>query len=424
VGSRHGRQFSASELNLLAAVGNQIATTIDKSLLLNETREAYETLRLTQEQLLQSEKMVAVGQLISGVAHELNNPLTAILGYSQLLKSDEFTNARGAEYVEKLYKQAMRTHRIVQNLLSVARQHRPERTQVQINQILDDTIGLREYDMKVNNIRVHREFDPRLPATAADPHQLQQVFLNILNNAVDAIQEKDTSGDIWIKTLTKGGGRICVEITDSGPGVKNPHKIFDPFYTTKPVGKGTGLGLSICYGIIKEHAGEIQVRNAPPRGAVFTIEIPVSLAAPAQKPGIPARTVKTVAGRVLLVDDEEDVLQVEQEILASHNLAVETATSAAQGIEILKATAFDAVIVDMKMPGELTTLDFFCWIGRHRPELATRIAFTDSDPTLGAVSDQLKASGCMVLAKPFRIEDFWQAVQKLLHTEIAAPSPR
>src|SRR5262249_47308415 len=153
-----------------------------------------------------------------------------ILGYSQLLKSDEFTNTRGAEYVEKLYKQAMRTHRIVQNLLSVARQHKPERTQAQINQILDDTLGLREYDMKLNNIRVHRDFDLDLPATAADPHQLQQVFLNIVNNAVDAILEHEPSGDIWIKTSVKNG-RLCVEITDSGPGVKNPHKIFDPFFT-------------------------------------------------------------------------------------------------------------------------------------------------------------------------------------------------
>jgi PAS domain S-box-containing protein len=423
VGSRSGRPFSASELNLLAAVGNQIATTIDKSFLLNETREAYETLRHTQEQLLQSEKMVAVGQLISGVAHELNNPLTAILGYSQLLKSDEFTNARGAEYVEKLYKQAMRTHRIVQNLLSVARQHKPERSQAQVNQILDDTIGLREYDMKINNIRVHRELDPQLPVTGADSHQLQQVFLNILNNAVDAIQERETSGDIWIKTSVKAG-RLCIEITDSGPGVKNPHKIFDPFYTTKPVGKGTGLGLSICYGIVKEHAGEIHVKNAPPRGAMFTIQLPISLAAPAPKSEAPVRAAKEPAGKILLIDDEEDVLQLEQEILVSHNLGVKTATSAAEGVEILKTTTVDAVIVDMKMPGEMSTLDFFCWIGRHRPELATRIAFTASDPNPDAISDQLKASGGMVLAKPFRIEDFWLAVQKLLQADMVAPLRR
>jgi PAS domain S-box-containing protein len=418
VGSRHGRQFSTAELNLLAAVGNQIATTIDKSLLLNETREAYESLRLTQEQLLQSEKMVAVGQLISGVAHELNNPLTAILGYSQLLKGDEFTTARGSDYVEKLYKQAMRTHRIVQNLLSVARQHKPERTQAQINQILEDTVALREYDMKLNNIRIHRDFDPHLSVTAADPHQLQQVFLNILNNAVDAIQEKGGAGDIWIRTATSGG-RICIEITDSGAGVKSPHKIFDPFFTTKPVGKGTGLGLSICYGIIKEHSGEISVRNSPPRGATFTILLPVSVGAmPANESS--AQLPEATGGKVLLVDDEEDVLQLEREILISHGLSARTAHSAKEAIEILKRTHVDALVADMKMPGQVSTLDLYCWIGNHRPELATHVAFTASDPGSGEIAEQLKGSGCAVLAKPFRIEEFWLAVQKLLQAEVAS----
>jgi PAS domain S-box-containing protein len=422
VGSRQGRQFSTAELNLLAAVGNQIATTIDKSLLLNETREAYESLRHTQEQLLQSEKMVAVGQLISGVAHELNNPLTAILGYSQLLKSDEFTTPRGADYVEKLYKQAMRTHRIVQNLLSVARQHKPERSQAQINQILEDTAALREYDMKLNNIRVHRDFDPHLPVTAADPHQLQQVFLNILNNAVDAIQEKGSVGDVWIRT-SANSGRICIEITDSGGGVKNPHKIFDPFYTTKPVGKGTGLGLSICYGIIKEHSGEIHVKNSASRGATFTIYLPVlKPLAPTPEPA--GQVPEATGGKVLLVDDEEDVLQLEREILISHGLSAKIARNAGEAIEILKRTPIDAVVADMKMPGELSTSDLYSWIGKHRPELMTHVAFTASDPASAEMAERVRAAGCTLLAKPFRIEEFWLAVQRLLNEEIATSSIR
>src|SRR5579863_6135303 len=275
IGSRDTRAFSTAELNLLSAVGNQIATTIDKSLLLEKTREAYDTLRRTQEQLLQSEKMAAVGQLISGVAHELNNPLTAILGYSQLLKSEQFVHARGAEYLEKLYKQAQRTHHVVQNLLSFARQQKPHRAPVQLNQILEDTLVLREFDMKLHNIVIHRDFDPQLPMTGGDFHQLEQVFLNLLNNAVDAIQEKSGSGEIWLRTEAEGE-RLRVELTDSGPGVTNPHKIFDPFYTTKPVGKGTGLGLSICYGIVKEHGGEIHVRNEDPEGATFTVSLPLA----------------------------------------------------------------------------------------------------------------------------------------------------
>lgn len=275
VASRDVREFSAAELNLLAAVGNQIAITIDKSRLLQESREAYETLRQMQEQLLQSEKMAAVGQLVSGVAHELNNPLTAILGYSELLKSEDRVSGRGAEYLEKLYKQAQRTHHIVQNLLSFARQRKPERAPAQVNRVIEDTLALREYDLKIHRIQVHRQLDPKLPEISADFHQLQQVFLNILNNAVDAISECNRPGEIRVRTFAVGDN-IRAEFTDNGPGVKNPHRVFDPFYTTKPVGKGTGLGLSICYGIVKEHGGEIEVRSDNGRGATFVVNLPVS----------------------------------------------------------------------------------------------------------------------------------------------------
>jgi PAS domain S-box-containing protein len=275
VGSRDVREFSAAELNLLAAVGNQIAITIDKSRLLEESRAAYHTLRQMQEQLLQSEKMAAVGQLVSGVAHELNNPLTAILGYSELLKSEDQVGSRGAEYLEKLYKQAQRTHHIVQNLLSFARQRKPERGSAQVNRVVEDTLALREYDLKIHRVEVHRQLDPNLPEISADFHQLQQVFLNILNNAVDAISECGYPGEIWVRSFSVGDS-VRVEFTDNGPGVKNPHRVFDPFYTTKPVGKGTGLGLSICYGIVKEHGGEIEVRNESGRGATFSVTLPLN----------------------------------------------------------------------------------------------------------------------------------------------------
>src|SRR6266436_461944 len=254
IGSRTAREFSPADVNLLIAVGSQISSAIERSNLYEEARQAYENLRRTQEQLLHSEKLAAVGQLISGVAHELNNPLTAILGYSQLLTSSGQMGQQGIEYADKLYKQAQRTHRIVQNLLSFARQHKPERMQVQINQALEETLALRDYDLRMHNIRVHLDLAENLPVTSADPHQLQQVFLNMVNNAVDAILEHSTDGDLWVRTGFDGD-RLGIEFTDSGPGVKDASRVFDRFYTTKPVGKGTGLGLSICYGIITEHGG-------------------------------------------------------------------------------------------------------------------------------------------------------------------------
>ena len=423
VGCRSRREFSTAELNLLAALANQIAATIDKSVLLEETREAYESLRCAQEQLLQSEKMAAVGQLISGVAHELNNPLTAILGYSQLLKSEELMNARGADYLEKLYKQAQRTHHIVQNLLSFARQHKPERTPVELNQILEDTLTLREYDMNLNNIRIHRQFGGNLPATGGDFHQLQQVFLNILNNAVDAIGEKGGKGEIWVRT-DMVENRVRTEITDSGPGVQNPHRVFDPFYTTKPVGKGTGLGLSICYGIVKEHGGEIQVKNSPPRGATFTILLPVLPSERLPEPKRSSRIRESIAARVLLVDDEETVLQLEHEVLRARGVTVKLARSGKEAMELLRRETVDAVVADIKMKDEISAVAMYQWIEQNRPELCGRVVFTASNVRDGEASDSLRKSGCPVVSKPFAIEQLWDAVQKVLTAEVSSPLKR
>jgi two-component system NtrC family sensor kinase len=419
VSCRTMREFSGAELNLLAAVGSQIATAIDKSLLLDQTRQAYEELRRAQEQLLQSEKMAAVGQLISGVAHELNNPLTAILGYSQLLESERHVDSRGAEYAEKLHKQAQRTHRIVQNLLSFARQHKPERLPVQINQILEDTLFLREYDFKLNNIRIHRELDPELPVTAADAHQLQQVFLNILNNAFDAALERASDGDIWVRTRA-AGGFLVVEFTDSGPGVRDLLRVFDPFYTTKPVGRGTGLGLSICYGIVKEHGGEIQVRNAVPRGATFTVTLPLQPSGngPAAKGGIKKQPL--AAGRVLLVDDEETILELERKILEKHSFSVSVARNGREAIRALGNQSMDAVVAGMKMPGEVSGAELCRWIEQHRPELSGRVIFTISDAGEKGVRLELEKSGCPWVQKPFRIEELLEAIRGVLARDSSA----
>ena len=419
IGCRDERAFSTADLNLLFAVANQMAITIDKSLLLEKTREAYDSLRQAQEQLLQSEKMAAVGQLISGVAHELNNPLTAILGYSQLLKSDESIETRHADYLEKLYKQAQRTHHIVQNLLSFARQHKPQRAPVQVNQILEETLVLREYDMKLNNIVVHRKFDPIMPATPGDFHQLEQVFMNILNNAVDAIREKGGPGEIWIRTEV-AGDRLKVELADNGSGVSNPHRIFDPFYTTKPVGKGTGLGLSICYGIIKEHGGEIQVRNSPPRGATFTITLPLAaLEAPA-----PPKSIAPIAqfsGTVLLAESEESVLQVEREMLSAAGGTIRVARNAREAIDILQGDLIDVIVADMDMSGEYSATGLCGWIESNRPELAGRVVFTTSQPQ-DRLPDGFRSAGSVLLRKPFPLEKLCETVRGIVAAPVPSPA--
>jgi len=231
---------------------------------------------MLQAKLMHAEKMAAVGQLVSGVAHEVNNPLTAILGFADLLLENPELTGEVKDDLQVIVQESQRTREIVQNLLSFARQTRPEKQPVDVNQVLRRTISLRSYDLGSHGIELREDFDPQLPEVIADAHQLQQVFLNILNNACDAVREGKRRGKIVI-TTAQSNGSIEVRFKDNGTGITNPDRIFDPFYTTKEVGKGTGLGLSICYGIVREHSGEIVCfNNHTSPGATFTIRLPLT----------------------------------------------------------------------------------------------------------------------------------------------------
>ena len=413
LGHRLPRKVSVAELNMLTTVCNQIAVAVEKMQLHEETREAYENLRRTQEQLLQSEKMAAVGQLISGVAHELNNPLTAILGYGELLTGTEMVSSEGAQYVAKLHKQAQRSHRIVHNLLSFARQHKPERLPVHVNQIVEDTLSLREYDLRLHQIEVHRQFATDLPQTLADAHQLQQVLLNILNNAMDAILENSASRELWIRTGLDNG-RIVIECVDSGPGVTELPRIFDPFYTTKPVGQGTGLGLSICYGIIAEHGGEILVANDPPRGASVTVLLPLLVAEPGPEAPNTAEADAVESGtrvRILLLEEEEAVLELEREILTPRYGVIRAVHSVREAQDALECEPFDLVVTAFKMAGEVSSRELYAWICRRRPELSRRVIFTVSGTGSDGPPLIEPLDGCAFLQKPFSVSEFLAAVQ-------------
>jgi PAS domain S-box-containing protein len=413
VGSRTPKEFSPADVNLLIAVGSQLSSAIERTTLYEEARQAYDNLRRTQEQLLHSEKMAAVGQLISGVAHELNNPLTAILGYSQLLTSSGQMGPQGIEYSEKLYKQAQRTHRIVQNLLSFARQHKPERVPVQLNLILEETLALRDYDLRMNHIRVHLELSAELPYTSADPHQLQQVFLNMVNNAVDAMLEHSNEGDLWVRTGTNGD-KLFIEFTDSGPGVKDASRVFDPFYTTKPVGKGTGLGLSICYGIITEHGGSIRVSNVPPRGASFTIEVPYQPIRPMKAPEAGQTIEQVKEGRILLIDQDDSVLETVKAILLEREHEVETAKTAADAMALLENRQFDLIVADLDLSGTVGRNILHDWIMARKPGMAKRCLWMRGVAALGRPPDETPTNGNYILQKPFKAEELLAAVNGVL----------
>jgi two-component system, NtrC family, sensor kinase len=229
-----------------------------------------------QAKLMHTEKMAALGQLVSGVAHEVNNPLAAIVGFTDLLLENPAVPADAKEELQVILQEAQRTRVIVQNLLSFARQMPAQREPAQVNSILRQTMKLRAYDLENHGVELTEKYAAELPMVIGDPHQLQQVFLNILNNAYDAVQETRRTGKIEVQTVHRSD-KIEIVFRDNGPGISQIDRIFDPFFTTKEVGKGTGLGLSICYGIIQAHRGEIVARNNPDGdGSTFIVRLPIA----------------------------------------------------------------------------------------------------------------------------------------------------
>jgi len=413
VGSRTQREFSSADSSLMIAVGSQVANAVERSQLYAEAKRAYENLRRAQEQLLHSEKLAAVGQLISGVAHELNNPLTAILGYTQLLTSNGQLGQQALSYTEKLYKQAQRTHRIVQNLLSFSRQHKPERSPVHLKQIIEDTLGLRDYDLRMSQIQLQLDLAEDLPEVSADAHQLQQVFLNLINNAVDAILEQGAQGKIRVSTGVEGD-QVFVEFSDSGPGVKDASRVFDPFYTTKPVGKGTGLGLSICYGIITEHGGTIRVQNQPGGGACFRIELPLQSNGISPTPVPPSKTGTMRGGKILVVDSHESILDTVAGILRKNEYATETCKALKDARKLFALQDFDLVIADWRLVAEEHKWTSPDTSNKDALGLGSRILWMSAIIPDNQGRLTLPGPTGNVLQKPFRAEDLLAEVESKL----------
>jgi two-component system NtrC family sensor kinase len=260
----------------------------DRTRLLAQSERSIENLQRLQAQIVQSEKLVSLGQLAAGAAHEINNPLTAILGFSDLLAGDPALPEKARTTASKIRDQARRTKTLVGNLLSFARQVPAERTLLDINTVVTNAVQLRTLDLRSGRVRIELQLESVLPGVRGDGNQLMQVFFNMINNAVDAM-ESVQGGVLTIKTL-RDRAYVVVLFSDNGPGLKEPSRVFDPFYTTKPVGKGTGLGLSICFGIVQEHSGRILCYNRQEGGAVFRVELPAVLAALPTKDLQPAAT--------------------------------------------------------------------------------------------------------------------------------------
>jgi len=267
---------AALPLAVLIFVRNHLTDT-DRARLLMQSEHALENLKRLQAQIVQSEKLVSLGQLAAGAAHEINNPLAAILGFSDLLADDPTIPEKARTTAPKIRDQARRTKTLVGNLLSFARQVPAERTLLDINTVVNNAVQLRALDLRSGITRIELQVESVLPGVRGDGNQLMQVFFNIISNALDAM-EAGHGGVLTIRTL-RDRGNVVILFSDTGPGLKDPQRVFDPFYTTKPVGKGTGLGLSICFGIVQEHNGKILAYNRQEGGAVFRVELPAVLAA-------------------------------------------------------------------------------------------------------------------------------------------------
>ncbi len=374
--------------------------------------------RLVQERLLQSEKMSSVGQLVSGVAHELNNPLTGIMGFAQLLMLRELDDATRRQ-VQTIYDEAERASKIVSNLLTFARRRKAQKEPVSLNTLIDRVLELRNYDLRVRDIEVERDLDADLPETMVDTNQIQQVFLNIIINAEQTMRGDGGAGVLRIRT-TRGDGVVTISFQDTGPGMsaETLRRIFDPFFTTKDAGEGTGLGLTISYGIIEEHGGRIWAESKPGRGTTFFIELPVvarAASAPPQKPvAEPLSDAAPVERRrILVVDDEESIQKLLTGVLEMDGHEVQLASNGREALERVRAEPFDIIISDIKMP-VMGGPGLYHKLREEGSPLARRLIFITGDTVAPDTRSFLQSVENDVLAKPFRLRDVRETVRKAL----------
>ncbi len=380
--------------------------------------------RELQEQLLQREKLSALGELISGVAHELNNPLTGVLGFSQLVMGHPDCPEKVRRDLRRIHEQAQRCERIVHNLLSFARKHRPEKRLLGVNGVLDSALALLDYQLHVENIRVVRDLETELPKTMADYHQLQQVFLNLINNARQAMVLAKKGGQLVVRTRSQDGW-VRIEIADDGPGIPEEllPRIFDPFFTTKPKGIGTGLGLSLCYGMVSEHGGRIRARSRAGQGATFVVELPVRRSEAASEPpeAGAGKTPQPVSPRsVLVADDEEAIVELLYQVLSAEGHRVDTARSGDVALRKIENRDYDLLITDLRMPGCDGRRLCERWRSLH-PERAGSVLLTTGDTLSDATRSFLEDSGVPHIEKPFDLKHLQDLIRSLL--ERTSPSP-
>jgi signal transduction histidine kinase len=413
--SKNG-QFSQYDLRLLESLAPQAAIAIENAFLFESVKAQMLKIEQTQDQLLQAEKLSAIGQLVAGVAHELNNPLTAIVGYAQLLL-ETCEDQEVCEDLERINREAQRSARIVQNLLAFARQQKMEKHPVELGGILNKTIDLLAYQLEVDNIKLIRNIPSEPMIVLGDTYQLQQVFLNVITNAHQEMRKAHGAGTLTIGTRVIEQHTVQVQFIDDGPGIskENIGRIFDPFFTTKDVGEGTGLGLSICLGIVQEHEGRIWADSELGQGATFSVELPLYKDTLQDNMSMDIHVKLTSIEQldVLVVDDEIEIARLFQRILESEGHSVTAVHSGLEAREVINSQHFNLIICDLKMPG-MNGRELYAYLKQTNPELARHVIFSTGD----VVSDEswtfLEEVGNRFISKPFKPEQVLAGIREIL----------
>lgn len=377
-------------------------------------REAEREVRTQREAMRQSERLSALGSLLAGVAHELNNPLSIVVAHATLLEDMAGSDPSLAARTQKIRNAADRCARIVQTFLGLARRRPPERKPLRIAEVVDAAFDLVGYTLRSAGVKVTRDLPADLPAISADTDQLVQVMINLLTNAHQALMTREHPRQLAISARATEDGGIVLAVADNGPGVPAEvrERVFDPFFTTKPEGVGTGVGLSLCRGIVTAHGGAITLEETPGGGATIRIVLPPGrpaaegAAEDAERPPLVTRRLR----RALVVDDEPEVGAVLAEILRADGMLVETASDGAGAQTMLAEREVDLILTDLRMPG-VDGMALHRWLAETRPELARRVVFVTGDRISTAIDIALRETGLPVLAKPFTPADVRRVVR-------------
>jgi signal transduction histidine kinase len=405
-------RFSDEESRALTSLAYQTALALDKVRLHAELQRNLQRLQETQAQLIQADKLKALGTLLSGMAHELNNPLSTIQLSVQLLKRQHVLPDPVRARLDVVEEECERAARIIRELLVFARRKPPERRRVDINEVTRAALTLQGPEFELRGIRMATDLSP-LPPVWGDAHQLQQVFLNVFSNATHAMKTVPGGGVLTVRSR-EVGGVVVIEVEDEGPGIppEDLPRVFDPFFTTKGVGEGTGLGLSLSIGIVEAHGGTMQLENIPGAGVRVTFRLPLGDGQESEETDDVSATGGRGA-RILVVEDEAPLRALLVELLTGLGHAVDEAATGQAGLRHLERGMYDLIALDLKLP-DTDGKAIWRWLRTHHPQLAARVMFMTGDTMSPETEKFLQETGCPVLSKPLAIDQISRMVAAIL----------